>query len=73
LVDGAVGGLELFDYAASRLGASGRVRSEALEFFGLESLAVSERGHASVPPFGFGLFEYTLELLARSVVDLSTR
>jgi hypothetical protein len=73
LVDGAVGGLGLFDHAPARLGASGRVRGEALEFFGLESRTVAKRSHASVFPLGFGFFEYALELLARSVVDLSTR
>jgi hypothetical protein len=73
LVDGAIGGLGLFDHAPARLGTFGRARGEALEFFSLERLAVAEHSHASVFPLGFGFFEYALELRARSVVDLSTR
>ena len=72
LIGGPVSGLGLFDDAPARLGALGRVRREALAFFGFESLAVAKRTHASVFPLGFGLFENALELCARSGVDFRT-
>ncbi len=72
LVGGPVGGLGLFDDAPARLGALGRVRREALAFFGFESLAIAKRAHASVFSLGFGLFEYALEFCAGSGVDFRT-
>jgi hypothetical protein len=50
LIDGAVGGLELFDDAAARFGTPSRVRCEALEFLGLKSFPVAEYGHPYLSP-----------------------